>query len=54
MGLKKFKPTTPSLRFKTVSDFSEITNCEPEKSLMEPLKKTGYGQYLIDLIQRSR
>jgi large subunit ribosomal protein L2 len=41
MGLKKFKPTTPSLRFKTVSDFSEITNCEPEKSLMEPLKKTG-------------
>jgi glucose-1-phosphate thymidylyltransferase len=23
-------------------------------SLAEPLKKTGYGQYLIDLIQRAR
>jgi large subunit ribosomal protein L2 len=41
MGLKKFKPTTPALRFKTVSDFSEITSSEPEKSLLEPLKKTG-------------
>jgi large subunit ribosomal protein L2 len=41
MGLKKFKPTTPSLRFKTVSDFAEITRSEPEKSLLQPLKKTG-------------
>jgi large subunit ribosomal protein L2 len=33
MGIKKFKPYTPSRRFMTVSDFSEITKTEPEKSL---------------------
>jgi large subunit ribosomal protein L2 len=41
MPLKKFKPVTPSLRYKTVSDFAEITRSTPEKSLLEPLKKTG-------------
>ena len=33
MGIKRFKPYTPSRRFMTVSDFSEITKSEPEKSL---------------------
>jgi large subunit ribosomal protein L2 len=33
MGIKKFKPYTPGRRFMTVSDFSEITKDEPEKSL---------------------
>ncbi len=33
MGIKRFKPYTPSRRFMTVSDFSEITKTEPEKSL---------------------
>ena len=33
MGIKRFKPYTPSRRFMTVSDFSEITKDEPEKSL---------------------
>jgi large subunit ribosomal protein L2 len=42
MGLKKYKPTSPGRRFQTVSDFSEITKTEPEKSLLEPLpKKSG-------------
>lgn len=41
MGVKKFRPVTPSRRFMTVSDFSEITKEEPEKSLLEPLKKSG-------------
>jgi len=41
MGIKKFNPTTPTLRFRTVSDFAGITKKEPEKSLTEPLKKTG-------------
>ncbi len=36
MPTKKFKPTTPSRRFMSVSDFSEITKKEPEKSLLEP------------------
>lgn len=41
MGVKKFRPTTPALRFKTVSDFAEITRDTPEKSLLRPLKKSG-------------
>ncbi|MFZ5897677.1 MAG: 50S ribosomal protein L2 [Bacillota bacterium] len=41
MATKKFKPTSPGRRFVTVSDFAEITVTEPEKSLLEPLKKTG-------------
>jgi len=41
MGVKKFRPYTPSRRFMTVSDFSEITKEEPEKSLLVPLKKSG-------------
>jgi len=41
MGIKKFRPLTPSLRYKTVSDFADITRTEPEKSLLEPLRSTG-------------
>ena len=41
MGLKKFKPTSPALRYKTVSDFADITKSTPEKSLLRPLKKSG-------------
>jgi large subunit ribosomal protein L2 len=41
MGLKKFRPITPSLRFKVISDFSDITTDKPEKSLLVPYKSTG-------------
>ncbi|RMH65107.1 MAG: 50S ribosomal protein L2 [Calditrichaeota bacterium] len=41
MGIKSFKPITPGQRFKTVSDFKEITKDTPEKSLLEPISKTG-------------
>ncbi|MDD5005539.1 MAG: 50S ribosomal protein L2 [Candidatus Omnitrophica bacterium] len=41
MGLKKFKPVTPSLRWTEISDFSEITKDHPEKKLLAPLRKTG-------------
>ena len=41
MAIRKLKPVTPTQRFRTVADFSEITRSEPEKSLLEPLKKTG-------------
>jgi len=41
MAVKKFRPITPTLRYKTVSDFAEITRSEPEKSLLEPLRRTG-------------
>ena len=41
MPVKKFNPVTPTLRFKTVADFSDLTRTEPEKSLVEPLRSTG-------------
>jgi large subunit ribosomal protein L2 len=41
MAIKKLKPVTPTQRFRTVADFSEITRGEPEKSLLEPLTKSG-------------
>jgi large subunit ribosomal protein L2 len=41
MAIKKFKPTTPSRRYMTVSTFEEITRKEPEKSLLAPLSKSG-------------
>ncbi|MDR7465256.1 MAG: 50S ribosomal protein L2 [Armatimonadota bacterium] len=41
MGIKKFKPTTPGRRFMTVPTFDEITRTEPERSLVEPLRRTG-------------
>ena len=41
MGIKNFKPYTPSRRFMTVSTFEEITTDKPEKSLLAPLKSHG-------------
>jgi large subunit ribosomal protein L2 len=41
MPPRKLKPTSPGRRFRTVPDFAEITKTEPEKSLLEPIKKTG-------------
>src|SRR2546426_10476753 len=41
MGIRQFRPMTPATRFRSVSDFSEVTKSEPEKSLLEPLKRTG-------------
>ena len=41
MGLKTFRPTTPSLRFKSVTTFDEITKDHPEKSLVTTKLRTG-------------
>jgi len=41
MGIRKYKPTTPSRRGSSVSDFVEITRSEPEKSLVRPLHSKG-------------
>ncbi len=41
MPVKSFRPLTPSLRYVTFADFSEITKSKPEKSLVEIRKKTG-------------
>ncbi|HIL07283.1 MAG TPA: 50S ribosomal protein L2, partial [Candidatus Latescibacteria bacterium] len=34
MAVKKFRPITPTLRFKTVNSFEELTSGKPEKSLV--------------------
>jgi len=41
MAVKKRKPTSPGRRFQTVSDFAEITDDKPEKSLIAKKSKTG-------------
>jgi large subunit ribosomal protein L2 len=41
MGIKKYNPTSPGRRFRSVVDSSEITAFKPLKSLVGPLKKTG-------------
>ncbi len=51
MGIKKYKPTTPGMRWAALSDFSEITKSTPEKKLLIPRKGTGgrnsYGRITI-------
>src|SRR6478672_10029619 len=41
MPVKTFRPLTPSTRYITYADFSDITKTKPEKSLVEIRKKTG-------------
>ncbi len=41
MGTKKFKPTTPSRRFMSGSDFAEVTADSPEKSLVKSRSRSG-------------
>lgn len=41
MPVKKYKPTSPGRRFRTVSDFSDVTTDTPEKSLID--KHSGSG-----------
>lgn len=43
MGIKKYKPTTPSRRKASALTFEEITKKKPEKSLIE-VKKRGSGR----------
>ena len=51
MGIKKHKPTTPSLRWTQTPDFAEITADKPYKPLLRPIKKTGgrnvYGRITV-------
>ena len=41
MGIKSFRPTTPSRRHMTTLANEEITKFEPEKSLLTVLKKNA-------------
>ncbi len=41
MAVKKLRPVTPGQRFRVAPSFADITTKNPEKSLLEPLKKSG-------------
>jgi large subunit ribosomal protein L2 len=41
MAIRKMKPTTPGTRWMSVSGFDDVTKKRPEKSLVEPLRKSG-------------
>src|ERR671935_381193 len=41
MPIRQFKPVTSGTRFRSVPDFTDITRDTPEKSLTEPLGKSG-------------
>ena len=41
MPIKSYRPTTPTRRFQTVVSREDITKEHPEKSLLEPKKRTG-------------
>ena len=51
MSIKSYKPTTPSRRQMTVTDYSGLSKVAPEKSLLAPLKKTAgrnsYGRITV-------
>jgi len=51
MGIKHYRPTTPSLRNMTVSTFEEVTKKTPERSLLEKKKKkagrNSYGRITV-------
>ena len=41
MAVKRYKPTSPSRRFMTVSAYTELTGDKPEKSLLTDKRKSG-------------
>ena len=51
MAIRSFKPTTPSRRHMTVTDYRELSRVTPEKSLLEKVKNTAgrnsYGRITV-------
>lgn len=51
MAIKSYKPTTPGRRQMTVTDYSGLSKVAPERSLLEPMKKTAgrnsYGRITV-------
>ena len=51
MAIKSFKPTTPSRRSMTVTDYSSLSKVAPERSLLESLKtnsgRNSYGRITV-------
>jgi large subunit ribosomal protein L2 len=52
MAIRQFRPMTAGTRFRSVASFDEITRSTPEKSLLEPLKKSGGRNNLGHLTSR--
>jgi large subunit ribosomal protein L2 len=51
MAIKKYKPTTPTSRWRSVATFENLTKKKPEKSLTTIIKKSGgrnvYGRVTV-------
>ena len=51
MAIKNYKPVNNSRRGMTVTDYSGLSKVAPEKSLLEPVKKTAgrnsYGRITV-------
>lgn len=54
MGIKVVKPTSPGRRFQTYLTFDELTDKEPEKSLVVSLPKSGGRNNLGRITARHR
>jgi large subunit ribosomal protein L2 len=54
MPIKRFRPVTPTQRYKTVNTFTEVTTDAPEKSLTAPLSKSGGRNSLGRITSRRR
>jgi large subunit ribosomal protein L2 len=54
MALRKLKPRTSATRFYSISTFEEVTKTAPEKSLLEPNKKSGGRNNLGRITSRHR
>ncbi|HEY1727756.1 MAG TPA: 50S ribosomal protein L2 [Candidatus Baltobacteraceae bacterium] len=54
MPVKKFKPTSPARRFKTVLDFSDLSKKDPERSLIEVRKKNSGRNFNGHITTRHR
>ncbi|WRS27474.1 50S ribosomal protein L2 [Oscillospiraceae bacterium MB08-C2-2] len=54
MAIKSFKPTTPSRRQMTVTDYSGLSKVEPERSLLTSLKKNSGRNNLGRITVRHR
>jgi len=54
MGIKIYKPTSPGRRGMTGLTFEEITRTEPERSLLQPLKKKAGRNFRGKITVRHR
>jgi large subunit ribosomal protein L2 len=54
MAVIQLNPRTPGQRFMQVADFSDLTKKEPEKALLEPVKRSGGRNNMGRMTSRHR